>query len=114
MLRKEAGDAKVRVPPGKRIREYRDRRNMNKGEGRSQESRFKTQEVRTFLSSGLVKISYIGTVVYIANLSKRVIEKDLEEAFEKYGRITNCTIVKDPITRYVPTPTPLTSMHHEE
>jgi RNA recognition motif-containing protein len=42
----------------------------------------------------------IGTNLYIANLSKRVREKDLEAKFSKFGTIKQCMVVRDPITRY--------------
>ena len=39
-------------------------------------------------------------MLYIANLSKRVVEKDLEEKFERFGRIRSCVVVRDPISTY--------------
>ena len=42
-----------------------------------------------------------GTSVYVANLSKRVTDRDLEEAFEKHGKIRKTQVVIDPISRYV-------------
>lgn len=51
-----------------------------------------------------MKLYLIGNTIYIANLAKHVTEKDLEIKFDQYGPIDSCTIVKDPITRYVQLP----------
>jgi len=37
--------------------------------------------------------------VYVANLSKKVDERELRDKFRKYGRIDNYNIVYDPIVR---------------
>ncbi len=42
-----------------------------------------------------------GTTVYVANLSREVLEKELKGTFSKYGSIENCHLVKDPHTKYV-------------
>jgi RNA recognition motif-containing protein len=42
----------------------------------------------------------LGVSVYVANLSKKLTESDLEDKFSKYGNIVSCKLVKDPITRY--------------
>ncbi|CDW88979.1 transformer-sr ribonucleoprotein [Stylonychia lemnae] len=39
-----------------------------------------------------------GVCLYVANLSKRVNDRDLEQLFEKYGKLQKCTVVIDPIT----------------
>ena len=36
--------------------------------------------------------------LYIGNLSYRVTEDQLREAFEQYGAVSTCTIVKDKVT----------------
>lgn len=41
----------------------------------------------------------IGKTVYVANLSKRVDERELRDKFRKYGRIDSYNIVFDPIVR---------------
>lgn len=48
----------------------------------------------------IIVVIIIGTNLYIANLSKRVREKDLEAKFGKFGTIKQCMVVRDPITRY--------------
>ena len=40
-----------------------------------------------------------GKTLYIANLSRRITQRDLEMKFERYGRISSCQIVIDPITK---------------
>ena len=44
--------------------------------------------------------SVIGTVIYIANLSKHTRDRDLEDKFSEFGKLITCSVVKDPITRY--------------
>ena len=39
--------------------------------------------------------------VYIANLSKRVKDEDLDDEFRRFGKIRKCSVVIDPISRYV-------------
>lgn len=41
----------------------------------------------------------LGNVLYIANLSKRVNERDLEDKFERFGKIDNLIVVRDPISK---------------
>ena len=42
---------------------------------------------------------FLGTVLYVGNLGRRVDETDIKDAFEKYGRIASIEIVKDPYTK---------------
>jgi RNA recognition motif-containing protein len=46
----------------------------------------------------LMEFIPIGTVIYIANLSKRAVDKEVEDAFSRYGRIKQCIVVRDPIS----------------
>ena len=46
----------------------------------------------------VVVLTHIGTVIYIANLSKRAVDKEVEDAFSRYGRIKQCIVVRDPIS----------------
>jgi RNA recognition motif-containing protein len=46
----------------------------------------------------VVVLKHIGTVIYIANLSKRAVDKEVEDAFSRYGRIKQCIVVRDPIS----------------
>lgn len=46
----------------------------------------------------LMEFTPIGTVIYIANLSKRAVDKEVEDAFSRYGRIKQCIVVRDPIS----------------
>lgn len=60
--------------------------------GRSSAEKTQEQEVH---------VENDGTSVYIANLSKRVKDEDLDDEFRRFGKIRKCSVVIDPISRYV-------------
>ena len=40
-----------------------------------------------------------GNNLYVANLATRVGQADLQELFDKYGRVCKCEVIVDPVTR---------------
>jgi RNA recognition motif-containing protein len=76
------------------------KKDIRKGSRSNDRRRSKSDEKSKNDGNKIIVRTFIGTNLYIANLSKRVREKDLEAKFSKFGIIKQCMVVRDPITRY--------------
>ncbi|TDH65139.1 hypothetical protein CCR75_007158 [Bremia lactucae] len=46
-----------------------------------------------------VEVNNPGNNLYVANLSARTGQQELEELFSKFGRVEKCEVIVDPVTR---------------